>query len=122
MAVVSLPALTAHSSRYGMDRAKVEALIKQLEDAGAGWMGDAQREVSLRALSSESGQDLGPDAAAWKAWLASLGGTSPAKSGRLPMSRELATILDALVEMGVVDEAEFIRTREMDRINPCEEM
>lgn len=122
MLVVSLPGPNAHSSRWDMDRAKVEALIKQLEDAGAGWMGDAQREVSLRALRSESGQDLGADAAAWKAWLASLGGTLPAQRRRPPMSRELARILDALVEMGVVDEAEFLRTREMDRINPCDDL
>ncbi|MBN2498231.1 MAG: hypothetical protein JXR96_26810 [Deltaproteobacteria bacterium] len=97
-----------------MDRSKIAELIEQLKSAGTGWVGKAQREVAIRALRSESGQDFGPDVTAWRDWWASVQAVAGQKKDLPPLSRERATALAAMREMGVVDEDEFYRSIELD--------
>jgi hypothetical protein len=97
-----------------MDRAKVEDLLLQMACAGSGWLGDAQRDVSARALKSETGQDFGADLSAWKSWWATvLSATSPDKEIP-PLSAPRAKALALLKRMGLVDEDQFYESIKID--------
>jgi hypothetical protein len=97
-----------------MDRTKVAQLISQLETAGSGWMGDAQREIAIRVLRSETDQDHGADVAAWKRWLGAVDEVGVDLPNAPLMSYERAQALSALRAMGVVDEGEFMESIEIE--------